>query len=143
MPRLFVESDAPAASDFVFQHDTTNLLAFLSFGSAAAFGAAHPLAQLVRRLQTDQSLDLRPLLTFYDRNIEDDLDRTNLDAAWQEPAPLRACVAATRAAIVADEETRRLWQDFPLLPVLLDELEQAAAAVESTSARIRVTFTLD
>ena len=127
MPRLIVESDAPAAPALSFQHDTTDLLALLSFGSAAAFGAAHPLAQLVRQLQTELGLDLAPLLTFYDRNVEDAVDEANLEAAWQEPAALRDCAAQTRAAITADGGRGALWRDFPLLPSLLEELEAIAA----------------
>lgn len=142
MPRLIVESDAPAASDFRFQHDTTDLLALLSFGSAARFGAAHPLAQLVRRL-TERGLSLEPLLTFYDRNVEDAVDAANLAAAWQEPVPLRDCAAATRAAIAADAATLTLWHDFPLLPSLLAELAGFASVAAGDGARIRMTFVLD
>lgn len=95
------------------------------------------------RLLTERGLSLEPLLTFYDRNVEDAVDAANLAAAWQEPVPLRDCAAATRAAIAADAATLTLWHDFPLLPSLLAELAGFASVAAGDGARIRMTFVLD
>ena len=142
MPRLFVESDADQPGPFAFAGDTTDLLALLSFGVAQPFGSQHPLTLLVGRLKTGQGLDLTPLLTFYDREVEEPLDAANLEAAWQDAAALRDCVAAVRRAIAADPEAAGPLAEFPAIPDLLAQLERMAAWAAARGARIRVTFSL-
>ncbi len=143
MPHLFVESDAAEPGPFRFTRDAEDLLALLSFGVAEPFGSMHPLTQLVRRLRRERGLDLTPLLTFYDRNVEDAADAANLEAAWQDAAALRECVVAVRAALADDAEAVPLTADFPAIPPLLGELEGMAAWAAEREARIRISFSLD
>ena len=142
MPRLFVESDASEPGPFRFRRDPRDLLALLSFGVAEPFGSMHVLTQLVRRLRIDRRLDVQPLLTFYDRDVSDEQDAVNLEAAWQEPGALVECIAGVRAAIAADPEAATLMADFPAIPALLQELEAMARWAAERSARIRITFSL-
>ena len=75
MPSLFVESDAADPAPFRFKGDPVDLLALLSFGVAEPFGSHHPLTELVRRLKREHGIDVAPLLTFYDREVEEPLGR--------------------------------------------------------------------
>ena len=50
-------------------------------------------------MQRRHKVDLRPLLTYADRDVEDEDDQHALDHAWQEPAALAAS-ASPRAQLV-------------------------------------------
>ncbi len=145
VPRLFVETDEDAANATTlrFAREASDLLALLSFGVAEPFGSQHPLTQLVRRLKTVHGLDVGPLLTFYDRDVEDALDAVNLEAAWQEPGALGDCVAAVQAALAGDAEAGRLLAGYEAIPDLLSELGRMAATAAKQEARIRISFSLD
>lgn len=140
---LFVETDDAAAGDLSFEGDASDLLALLSFGVAEPFGSQHPLTQLVRRLKHDHGLDVGPLLTFYDRDVDDAVDAANLEAAWQDAAALRDCVGAVRRALADDASAMPLLASFEAIPDLLHQLEQMAARAAAGDARIRVSFSLD
>ena len=101
MPALFVETDPAAPDGPRFSTDPRPLLALISFGVAEPFGTQHPLTEVIRGLKRGHGIDVGPLLTFYDRDVEDAEDAAKLDAAWQPAAALRDCVAAARAAIAA------------------------------------------
>ncbi len=142
MPSLFVESDANERGPFVFRQDPTDLLALLSFGLAEPFGSQHALTELVRRLKRVHGIDPTPLLTFYDRDVEDAVDQANLDAAWQNAVGLRDCLRAVRRAIAADPEAERYLAGFPAVPDLLLELERMAEWTAARTARIRISFSM-
>ncbi len=141
MPALFVETDPATAGAPRFSTDPRPLLALISFGVAEPFGTQHPLTEVIRGLKRGHGIDVGPLLTFYDRDVEDAEDAAKLDAAWQPAAALRDCVAAARAAIAADVALAELAAGEPDLPALLAELEAMAAA--AGGGRIRISFRLD
>ena len=141
MPALFVETDPAAPDRPRFSTDPRPLLALISFGVAEPFGTQHPLTEVIRGLKRGHGIDVGPLLTFYDRDVEDAEDAAKLDAAWQPAAALRDCVAAARAAIAADVALAELASGEPELPTLLAELEAMAAA--AGAGRIRLSFRLD
>ena len=138
MPALYVECDPGGVQ--TFHNDPRDLLALISFGAAEPFGSQHPLTELVRRLRNQHLVDVRPLLTFYDRDVEDDVDAVNLEAAWQPAKRLGQCVRAVRAAIAADDQAPALLTEYPAVPELLAELE--ALATDAGAARIRISFSL-
>ena len=142
MPSLLVESDAADPAPFRFKGDPVDLLALLSFGVAEPFGSHHPLTELVRRLKREHGIDVAPLLTFYDREVEEPLDATNLEAAWQDATALRDCVIAVRSALAKDRDCVALLADFPAIPDLLAQLQSMAAAVAERQGRIRISFRL-
>ncbi len=141
MPALFVETDPAAPDGPRFSTDPRPLLALISFGVAEPFGTQHPLTEVIRGLKRRHGIDVGPLLTFYDRDVEDAEDAAKLDAAWQPAAALRDCVSAVRAAITADVALAELASGEPELPTLLADLEAMAAA--AGSGRIRLSFRLD
>ena len=141
MPALFVETDPTAAAAPRFSTDPRPLLALISFGVAEPFGTQHPLTELIRGLKQTHRVDVAPLLTFYDRDVEDAEDAAKLDAAWQPAAALRDCVAAARAAIADDAALAALAATEPDLPALLADLEAMAAT--AGAGRIRLSFRLD
>ena len=125
-----------------FTRDPAPLLGLMAFGVAEPFGSQHPLTILVRRLKREHGLDVAPLLSYYDRDVRDAEDREKLAAAWQDAAPLRACVAAVRAAIAADPEAPALLAGFETIPDLLAELEALSETAARGGGRIRLSFTL-
>ena len=140
MPALFVETDPATAAAPRFSADPRPLLALISFGVAEPFGTQHPLTELIRGPKRGHGIDVGPLLTFYDRDVEDAEDAAMLDAAWQPAAALRDCAAAARAAIAADMALAELAAGEPDLPALLADLEAMATAVGE--GRIRLSFRL-
>jgi hypothetical protein len=142
MSELIVESDAPQPGPFAFSVDSSDLLALCSFGYAEPLGSQHPLADFMGRLRTNGGIDVTPLTTFYDRDTTDPADSVNLDAAWQDPAPLAVVAAAASAALAVDAAHETLLADFPNLATLLDDLTAMASWSSARSARIRLSFTL-
>ena len=138
MPALYVEYDPGGVQPF--RNDPHDLLALISFGTAEPFGSLHPLTELVRRLHNLHLVDMRPLLTFYDRDVEDDVDGATLEAARQPANRLEQCVRDVPAAIAADEQAPSLLAEDPAVPELLAELEPLATA--AASARMRISFSL-
>ncbi len=142
MSELIVESDAAEPGPFGFSGDSGDLLALCSFGYAEPLGSQHPLADFMRRLRTVGAVDVAPLTTFYDRDPTDPADVVNLEAAWQDPAPLAVAAAAARAALVDDAAHEGLQADFPNLTTLLGELTEMASWAQEHAARMRLSFTL-
>lgn len=142
MPTLFFEAsdgESPGALP-----DSADLVYLLSFGHAVRYGSQHPLSLLVRRLKAaPERIDLTPLLTFADRQVEEPSDARELERVWQDAAPLaEACRRFVEGLDSGDEALRQLLTDFPSLRdkvALLGDLARAAAA---RSARVRLTFEL-
>ena len=105
MYALIVEIDNPVVGALEFKRDPTDLLAFMSFAIAEPLGSQHPLTNLARRLKKDFDINLTPLLTFYDNDIEDDVDAINLEAAWQDAAALNICITEIQTVLEKDERS--------------------------------------
>ena len=143
MSRLFFESDPDDAAAAEFGGSTDSLVAFLSFGFAARYGAQHDLTRLALLLRGDK-IDLQPLLTFADRNVEDPADQRELDRVWQPAGQLAVTIDAVVEAIDADTDGRiaALIAGTPDLPERLRELGAMARAAANRDARVRLTFEL-
>jgi hypothetical protein len=143
MSRLYFESDADEPCPIEFGRPTDALVAFLSFGFAARYGAQHDLTKLAMLLRGERKIDLAPLLTFADRDAEVDADRRELERVWQPAAPLAATIEAVVEALESpDERIDALLADTPeLLPQLRDLGAMASWAAER-DARVRLTFEL-
>ena len=143
MPRLIVESNAVGAAPFAFSADSGDLLALLSFGYAEPFGSQHPLTVFVRRLKTSHGVDVTPLVTFYDHDVSDAQDAANLEAAWQDPAPLAIAARAAAGVVRTDPAAAEMQADYPALSTLLLELAEMSDRAAAQAARIRLSFRMD
>jgi hypothetical protein len=142
MPTLHVELDPPGEAPS-FAGDTAPLVYFLSFAFATRYGAQHELAKAALLLRGGaHKIDLRPLLTFADRTVDDAADARDLERAWQDAAPLAECCARVVAAIDADEAVREQLAEFPTLRDLIEELARIASQAAERGARVRLTYTM-
>jgi hypothetical protein len=100
------------------------------------------LAALV--LRGEFKIDLVPLLTFADRNVEDPADLDVLERSWQDAAPLAECCEAVARALGSGEKRlAALREDYPRLRENVEELGQIANWASKRGARIRVTYVLE
>lgn len=143
MSRLFFEADAGEPCPITFGGATDDLVAFLSFAFAARYGAQHDLTKLAMLLRGEHKIDLAALLTFADRDVEVEADARELERAWQDAAPLAACIDAINAALDGgDERAGALMADAPALRPRLRELGEMARWAAARGARARLTFEL-
>ena len=144
MPILIVELDPLDDEPVAFASDTAPLVYFLSFAFAARYGAQHELTKAALLMRGgDHKLDLKPLLTFADRDAEEPLDQRDLERAWQDAAPLAECCRLVVAAIDADEAIRKQLAEFPTLRDLLEDLARIAQRASERGQRVRLTYTMD
>ena len=144
MPTIHIDLDPPGEMPVAFGGETASLAYFLSFAFAARYGAQHELTQVAQRLRGKaHGIDLKPLLTFADREADDPADERELQRVWQDAGPLAACCRRVVEAIDADEELRELLSDFPDLRDRIADLARIAGEAAERGARIRVTFTMD
>jgi hypothetical protein len=140
MPALHVEFN-PLGEAPAFGGDTAPLVYFLSFAFAARYGAQHELTKAALLMRGgSHKIDLKPLLTFADRDAEEPIDQRELERAWQDAAPLAECCRAVVAAIDADGSIRELLADFPTLRDRIDDLGRIATAAAAGGAKIRLTY---
>lgn len=143
MPTLHVDFDPPGEQPAGFAGDTAPLVYFLSFAFAARFGAQHELGRVALLLRGgDHQIDLKPLLTFADRALDDPADRRELERVWQEAGPLAQCCRRVVEAIDADAAIREQLQEFPTLRDRIDELGRIASWAAERAARVRLTYTM-
>jgi hypothetical protein len=117
---------------------------FLSFAFATRYGAQHELAKAALLLRGGaHKIDLRPLLTFADRDAGGDpADQRELERVWQDAAPLADCCRRVVAAIDADPAVREQLAAVPTLRDRIEELGRIATWAANRGARVRLTFTL-
>ncbi len=144
MPTAYVEVDPPSAEAPGLGGPSADLVYFLSLAYSARFGASHELALAANVLRNDLGIDLRPLLTFADRTVEEEMDAQALDHAWQDPAPLARCCEAVVAALDAgDERLKDARRDYPTLRERVAEVGSAARWASEHGRRVRITYELD
>jgi len=120
------------------------LLFFMSWAYSVRLGGTHELARAALHLQRRHKVDLRPLTTYADRDVEDEDDRHQLDHAWQDAAPLATVCAAVAAALRSgDAELLELVEQHDALAARLDELAAMARWGAEQGTRVRLTFRLD
>ena len=143
MPTLYVELDPPAEPPETFGGDTAPLVYFLSFAFAARYGAQHELSRAATLLRSrPDPVDLRPLLTFADRDAQDEADRQELARIWQEAGPLAACCQRIVEKIDTRPEIQELLREFPTLRDRIAELGRIASWAAARGAKVRLTYTL-
>lgn len=143
VPRLFFETTAgePPPSDF--GGDTAVLVYFVSFAFATRYGSQHPVSQFALLMRTLHKVNMTPLTTFADRNIEEEADARELERVWQDAAPLAETLARVIEALESGEGGSRAitseWTD--LVPRLRD-LQRMADWAAGRGARVRLSFEL-
>lgn len=141
--RLYVEFEGDEACPIAFGGDSTIVLFFASWAYSTRFGGQHELAQAAMRMQRRFKVELRPLLRYADRDVEDAADQRELDRAWQDPAPLAECCRAVTAAIAGgDEELDGLLEGYDELAPRLTELAEMCDWAAGAEARVRLSFDL-
>jgi hypothetical protein len=127
-----------------FEGDPTVVLFFISWAYTLRLGGMHELAQAAMHMQRKHNVDLRPLLTYADLEVEDEDDQFALDHAWQDPAPLAASARAVAAAAEdqTDEVLRGLLSGYDTLAPRLRELASMCDWAAEHDQQVRLTFTL-
>jgi len=144
VPRLYFETDRREACPVEFGGASDVLVYFLSLAYSTRYGSIHPYSQLALLLRGHEyAIDLKPLLTFADRDVEEAADQAELDRVWQDAAPLAATAAAVCAALDAgDPRIAELTADGPDLRARLDDLRRMAEWAAALGARVRLSFEL-
>jgi hypothetical protein len=141
--RLYFEAETDAPSPIEFSGPTDELVAFLSFGFAARYGAQHDLTKLALLLRGERKIALEPLLTFADRDVEVEADERELARAWQPAQPLAETIDAVVGALESgDARIDVLVEETPELLPRLRELGAMAHWAAEREARVRLTFEL-
>ncbi|MBX7112179.1 MAG: hypothetical protein K1X87_10105 [Dehalococcoidia bacterium] len=141
---LFVEFDTDEPCPFGFLGDPTVVLFFISWAFSMRFGGMHELAQAAMHMQRRHKVDLKPLLTYADRDAESEDDRRELERAWQEATPLAASARAVAMALESDDaELRRLTAGYEELAPRLRELAAICDWAASRGAGVRLSFWLE
>lgn len=142
--RLFFETDAPEPCPIEFGGPSDVLVYFLSLAFSTRYGSIHPLSQLALLLRGDEfKVDMAPLTTFADRDVEVEADARELERAWQDGERLAAALRCVNAALASgDARIAELTIDAPDLAERLADLERMAAWAAERSARVRLSFEL-
>src|SRR5262245_8316261 len=143
MTRAFVEFKPLAEDAPDFTSDTSDLVYFLSWAFSARYGANHELSIAALVLRGEFGVDLEPLLTYADREIESPVDAVTLEMAWQPPEPLAE--SAEKVANDLGSDDKRLASvvvEYPNLRRNIEELAEFARWAEERGAEIRLTYEL-
>lgn len=144
MPRIIVDFDPEWPEAPPFSGDTSDLVYFLSWAFSARYGASHEMAVASMVLRGEFDIDLKPLLTFADRDVEMEADADMMERAWQDAAPLaETCVQVVRALEGTDPKLDELRGGYPALKGHIDELGKIAGEAAYYGRRLRVTFELE
>jgi len=143
MPRLYFETDAAQACPIDFGGPSDVVVYFLSLAFSTRYGSIHPLSQLALLLRGEKKIDLKPITTFADRDVEEEADQRELDRVWQDAAPLAESLRAVTDALASgDARVAELTADAPDLRERLLDLQRMAAWAAERGARVRMTFEL-
>lgn len=142
--RLYFETDGHEPCPVEFGGATDVLVYFLSLAFSARYGSIHPLSQLAVLLRGGSyKIDMGPLTTFADRDVEVEADARELERAWQDAAPLAETLRGVNAALASgDGRIAEMTADSPGLAERLTELERMAAWAAERGARVRLSFDL-
>ncbi len=141
--RFFVEFDTDEECPFPFTDDPTVILFFASWAYSADFGGQHELALAGNHLRRTLNMDLKPLLRYADRETESELDRRELERAWQPAVELAACIRAVAQAWEApDAALAPLIAGYEHLVPRLLELAVMCDWAAARGARVRMSFDL-
>jgi hypothetical protein len=144
MPRIVIDYDPPEAGAPQLEGDSSDLVYFLSFAFSQRYGASHELSVAALVLRGEFKINIAPLMTFADREIEEPSDADTLERAWQDAIGLAECCRAVAAALGGDEKRLvAIRGDFPRLQDLIGQLGECAAWAATGGLRIRVTYVLE
>jgi hypothetical protein len=144
MPRIVLDFDPPQAEAPEFASDTSDLVYFLSWAFSARYGGNHEMSVASLILRGEFRIDLHPLLTFADRQVEELADAEMLERAWQDAATLAdCCEAVVRALESGEKRLDSLQEEYPALRENIGELGRIARWASEHGLRMRITFELD
>ncbi len=144
MAGIILDFDPPQPDLGAFEHDSEDLVFFLSWAYSARYGASHEMSDAALILRNELKIDLVPLLTFADRNVEEAGDAEALELAWQDAAPLAECCRRVAGGLESDDQRLTdLREEYPGLVPAIRELGRIAEAAALRGARIRVTYNLE
>src|SRR5215207_962350 len=128
MPRIVIDYDPPETGAPQLGGDSSDLVYFLSFAFSQRYGASHELSVAALILRGEFKINIAPLMSFADREIEEPSDAETLERAWQDPIGLAECCRAVAAAMGGDEKRLvAIRTDYPRLQELIGELGECAA----------------
>ena len=144
MPSILLDFDPEQPAAPAFETDTSELVFFLSWAFSQRYGANHEMSLAALILRGEYKIDLLPLLTFADRDVEDAADADVLERSWQDAAPLAECCEQVAAALRGeDRRLSDLREDYPNRAGNIEDLGHIAAWAAGQGARIRVTYELE
>jgi hypothetical protein len=144
VPRIVLDFDPEQPDAPSFQTETSQLVFFLSWAFSQRYGASHELAEAARILRFEHKIDLGPLLTFADRDVEEEADADVLERSWQGAEPLAECCTVVAQALQGDDtRLTDLSSDYPNLVTNIEELGNVARWAAERGARIRITYELE
>lgn len=143
MSTFVFETTAAEPCPVAFRGDAGVLVAFQSLAFSTRYGSQHPLSILALYLRGEYKVNLDPLTTFADRDVEEEADQRELDRVWQDAAPLAASIRATLDALATDDpQIPPLIEGVPDLVPRLEDLLAMTVWAASKDARVRMTFEL-
>lgn len=143
MSTLYFETDAGEPCPIGFGGPSDVLVYFLSLAFSTRYGAQHDLSKLALLLRGERKIDLEPLTTFADRDVEVEADARELERVWQDAAPLAATLARVNEALAAgDERVDALVAGSPGLRERLVDLHRMVEWAAKRGARVRLSFEL-
>jgi hypothetical protein len=141
--RFVFEADAAEPCPIAFGGPADVLVHFMSLAFSTRYGSQHELSRLALMLRGEYGIDLDPLTTFADRDVEEEADARELERVWQDAAPLAACVRGVLAALRSgDERIAGLTTESPDLEPRLADLLRMVEWAQDRGARVRLTFEL-
>lgn len=144
MPRIILDFDPTQQDSPGFTSDTSELVYFLSWAFSARYGGSHEMATASLALRGEFGIDLKPLLTFADREVEVPEDEDPLQRAWQDGQPLaNTCRQIVEALTSPDTRLTELQENYPGLKKNIQELGLAAGWAAQQGALIRVTYLME
>jgi hypothetical protein len=143
MSTLYFETDAPEPCPIGFGGPTDMLVYFLSLAFSTRYGAQHDLARLALILRGAHKIELDPLTTFADRDVEVEADARELERVWQPAAPLADSLRRVNDVLAAaDAEVEVIVAEAPGLRERLVDLQRMAEWAALREARVRLSFEL-
>ena len=144
MPRIVLDFEPEQPDAPELETDTSDLVYFLSWAFSTRYGANHELSLAALVLRGEFKIDLSPLLTFADRNAEEEADVEALEHAWQDAPPLAECCEQVATALASgDKRLAQVQEEYPTLRTNIQELGRIARWAAGRTARVRVTYLLD
>ncbi len=143
MSTLYFETDAAEPCPIQFAGPTDMLVYFLSLAFSTRYGAQHELARLALILRGKHKIDLDPLTTFADRDVEVEADARELERVWQPAAPLANTLRRVNDVLAAgDAEVDAIVAEAPGLRERLADLQRMTEWSAARNARVRLSFEL-